>query len=65
MSLEIPIRSTEIRKLLCCGCSRVSAIKSAMGIKGRRFVFMSHVAKFLADNPGFQEQDVYKKKAKA
>lgn len=60
--MEIPIKSTEIRKLLNCGCSRVSAIKSAMGIKHRRFVFMSHVAQFLADHPAFQEQDVYKRK---
>ena len=56
---EIPIKTTEARRLLGCGCSRFSAIKSVMGIKGRRYVMFSKIAEFLATNLDFDERDIY------
>jgi hypothetical protein len=57
--IEIPIKTTDARRLLGCGVSRFSAIKSVMGIKHRRYVFFSKIAEFLAAHPDFDERDVY------
>lgn len=57
--IENPIRATEARKILGIGASAFSAIKREMGLKGRKFVFLSKIQRWRRDHPDFREQDVY------
>lgn len=47
------------RAELGIGSTRYSAILRAMGWKGRRFVKVSLMRKWLDEHPGFREGDVY------
>ena len=57
--IEIPIKASEARKILGLGASFFSAVKSRMGLKNRKRVLLSHVRRWLRDNPEFRETDVY------
>lgn len=61
---ELPISTGELAEALRCGRTRVSAIKRAMGIRGHK-VFLSAVVKWLKQNPGFVEAEIYPRKGKA
>jgi hypothetical protein len=57
--IENPIKASEARKILCLGVSAFSAIKRAMGIRGRRYVMLSKIKQWRHDNPDFRESDIY------
>ena len=61
--IEMLIKSTQARELLGLGTSMFSAVKSAMGIKNRKRVVLSDIKRWLRDNAGFREQDVYHRPA--
>lgn len=42
------------------GHTRISAIKSAMGITNQRYFFLSDVRAFLRKHPNFKQADVYR-----
>ena len=56
---EIPIRAHEAKARLGVGATFFSALKSKMGIKGRKRVFFSTVVAWLAAHPEFRETEVY------
>lgn len=58
---ENPVKTKAARVALGVGATRMAAIKRAMGLTGR-WVIVSKVRKFLADNPNFSEREVYKRK---
>ncbi len=59
MTIENPIRSEVARQQLGIGSSLFSAIKSRMGLKGRKLVILSHIQQWRLKNPTFSEQEVY------
>lgn len=58
ISEENPVNSKRAREVLGWGETMMSAIKKAMGIKGRYF-FLSDVRKFIRDHPDFKVRDAY------
>ena len=55
---ENPVNLKQACKVLGWGETMMSAVKKAMGIKGRYF-FLSDVRKFIREHPDFRVRDVY------
>jgi hypothetical protein len=68
MKIEIPMDGPTARMQLSpngrtpMGASRFSAIKRKLGLSNRRYVLVSELRRFLNDNPGFRESEVYARK---
>jgi len=61
---EVPVRLAECRRIFGDrGRTWMSAIKRAMGVKGN-YILVSQVTKFLRDNPGWTEAEIYRRTAK-
>lgn len=60
---ENPVPCTQAMEQLGIGRTRMSAIKSKMGIANARYVFMSDLRHFMRENPVFSTTEVYPKKA--
>jgi len=56
---EQAVRTAAATLALGIGHSRMSAIKRAMGLSGRKYVLLSDVKKWMRANPLFREQDIY------
>lgn len=66
-AIELPVSTRRAREILGVGghpmgSSRMSAIKTMMGIKGSHYVFVSQIVAFLKENNGFSEHQVYRRK---
>ena len=69
MGDENPVNAETARRMLGqpgrpWGSARMSAIKSAMGLKNVRYFYLSQVRKWLREHPEFRERDVYPRRVK-
>ncbi|MEI6194235.1 MAG: helix-turn-helix transcriptional regulator [Verrucomicrobiota bacterium] len=60
---EIPIRANLARQKLGIGSSLFSAIKSRMGLRGRKLVKYSDIVAWMDAHPRFRESEVYHRPA--
>jgi hypothetical protein len=62
IATENPVNATVAARELGQGRTRISALKRAMGIKGR-YVFLSEMRRFMHENPDFTVDQIYRRKS--